>query len=184
MKEIVQRDNPVLRLKAKEVNLKDIRSAKMRTILKDMKVALASQDDGVALAAPQIGVSSRIFIISDKIDDILSSGEKPKKGKTNLIYINPKISKLSKEVKLLEEGCLSVRWLYGKKVRSTKATIEAYDENGKKFVRGGSGLLAQIFQHETDHLDGVLFVDDAQDLREMPADKIPSRFKKERTHEA
>jgi peptide deformylase len=59
-----------------------------------------------------------------------------------------------------------VRWLYGKTYRSKKATVEAYDENGRKFKMGGSGLLAQIFQHETDHLNGILFIDHAKDVKE------------------
>ena len=59
-----------------------------------------------------------------------------------------------------------MRWLYGKTFRSKKATIMAYDENGKKFTRGASGLLAQIFQHETDHLNGILFIDHAKDIKE------------------
>ena len=66
----------------------------------------------------------------------------------------------------LVEGCLSVRWLYGSTHRSRKATITAYDEKGKKFQRGAAGLLAQIFQHETDHLKGVLFIDHAKDIKE------------------
>jgi peptide deformylase len=174
MKDIVQRDASVLREKAKEVPVKEIKSAKIKKILKDMKEALASQDDGVALAAPQIGVPLRIFIITGKIHDILYPEEKSKKGKINLVYINPKITRLSKEQKLVEEGCLSVRWLYGKAKRSTRATITAHDEHGEKFERGGSGLLAQIFQHETDHLNGILFTDHAADLHELPPDKIRS----------
>ncbi len=179
MKEIVQRDNPVLRIKTKEVPLKDIQSAKIKKVIKEMKEALASQEDGVALAAPQIGVSLRIFIITEKIYDILYPEDATKKGKIDLVYINPKITKISKEQKLLEEGCLSVRWLYGKKVRSTRASVSAYNEKGEKIERGGSGLLAQIFQHETDHLDGVLFIDNAEDLHELPPKEAPSRFKKE-----
>ncbi|MDD4988997.1 MAG: peptide deformylase [Candidatus Pacebacteria bacterium] len=179
MKEIVQRDNPILRIKAKEVPAKEIRSLKIRKIIKEMKEALASQDDGVALAAPQIGVSLRIFVITEKIFDILYPEDKLKKREIDLVYINPKITKLSKEQKLLEEGCLSVRWLYGKRMRSIKATISAYNEKGEKFERGGSGLLAQIFQHETNHLDGILFTDEAQDLRELPPEQIPSRLKKD-----
>ncbi|MBI3888666.1 peptide deformylase [Candidatus Nomurabacteria bacterium] len=82
------------------------------------------------------------------------------------MFINPKISKLSRDKVWVPEGCLSVRWLYGKTYRSTKATIAAYNENGKKFTRGASGLLAQIFQHETDHLNGILFIDHAIDIKE------------------
>ncbi len=58
-----------------------------------------------------------------------------------------------------------MRPFYGKTWRSKKATVTAYDENGKKFERGGSGLLAQIFQHETDHLNGILFIDHAKDVK-------------------
>ena len=64
----------------------------------------------------------------------------------------------------MHEGCLSVRPLWGEVERSTNATVEAYDETGKKFTRGAGGLLAHIFQHETDHLDGVLFIDRARNV--------------------
>jgi peptide deformylase len=84
----------------------------------------------------------------------------------DLVFINPVISKLSREKHEVPEGCLSVRWLYGKTIRSKKVTVTAYDENGKKFIRGASGLLAQIFQHETDHLKGILFIDYAKDIKE------------------
>ena len=67
----------------------------------------------------------------------------------------------------MEEGCLSVRYLYGKVSRGLKATIEAHDENGKKFERGGTGLLAQIFQHEVDHLNGILFIDKTKYVEEI-----------------
>jgi peptide deformylase len=67
----------------------------------------------------------------------------------------------------MEEGCLSVRPLFGKVRRATRATIEAYNEHGEKFTMEGSGLLAHVFQHETDHLEGVLFIDKAKNLREV-----------------
>ena len=89
----------------------------------------------------------------------------------DLIFINPKISKLSREKEWVPEGCLSVRPLYGKTHRSKKAIITAYNEKGKKFTRGASGLLSQIFQHETDHLDGVLFIDHAKDVKEEKLDQ-------------
>jgi peptide deformylase len=67
----------------------------------------------------------------------------------------------------MEEGCLSVRWVYGKTKRADKAMVEAYNERGHKFVRQGSGLLAQIYQHEIDHLNGILFIDKASHLVEI-----------------
>ncbi|MFH1608724.1 MAG: peptide deformylase [Patescibacteria group bacterium] len=170
MKKIVQREEKVLRKIAKEVPIKEITSFKIKKIIKEMQSALKTQKDGVALAAPQIGYSLQIFIISGKIfhkdflrgQILLKDAKIPK----DLIFINPKISKLSREKEWTPEGCLSVRWAYGEVYRSKKATVTAYDEHGKKFTRGASGLLAQAFQHETDHLNGVLFIDKAQNVKE------------------
>jgi peptide deformylase len=84
------------------------------------------------------------------------------------VFINPKILKSSKEKKYMLEGCLSVRWLYGEVERSKQVTIESFDERGKKHVRGAGGLMAQIFQHEIDHLNGILFDSKAHNLRDLP----------------
>ena len=176
MKKILQKKEKVLRKIAKEVAVSDIKTAKIKKILKEMLSALRSQKDGVAIAAPQIGYSIRIFAVSGRIfsknflktkEEILSSQESDKKEEKakDLIFVNPKIFKLSREKEWVPEGCLSVRPLYGKTWRSKKATVIAYDENGKKFTRGASGLLAQIFQHETDHLNGILFIDHAKDIK-------------------
>jgi peptide deformylase len=71
------------------------------------------------------------------------------------------------------EGCLSVRWLYGEVSRAKQVMIESLDEHGKKHVRGAGGLMAQIYQHETDHLDGILFDSKAENLRDLPPDQYP-----------
>jgi peptide deformylase len=170
-KKIVQKSEEVLRKEAREIPIHDIKTPKIQKILKEMSAALLSQNDGVAIAAPQIGYSLKIFLVSGKVfdKDFLHGEGSPKEKKDipkDLVFINPVISKLSREKDWVPEGCLSVRWLYGKTYRSKKATVTAYDENGKKFTRGASGLLAQIFQHETDHLKGVLFIDHAVDIKE------------------
>ncbi len=162
---IIQREHPTLRTIAKPVPEKEITGAKIKKIIEDMIIALESQDDGVAIAAPQIDVPYRIFIVSHKVF-ALTKRHKDRVGK-NLVCINPVITKLSKDKKNLEEGCLSVRYLYGKVSRSHKATIEATDEHGTAFSLGASGLLAQIFQHEMDHLDGILFIDKAKNVEEI-----------------
>lgn len=183
MKKILQKEAAVLREISQEVSLETIKTPKFKTILKEMKEALDSQDDGVAIAAPQIGYPLRIFIVSRKVKEIIekskdydsvsrpeqSEGNKSYKAMalTDLVFINPVIKKISKERKVVEEGCLSVRYLYGQVSRSKKATVEAYNENGEKFSRGGSGLMAQIFQHEIDHLDGILFIDKAKHIEEI-----------------
>jgi peptide deformylase len=131
-----------------------------------MKSALSTQKDGVAIAAPQIGESLRMFLVSDHVMK-LADKEYKSLGK-DIIFINPKITKLSKEKYEAEEGCLSVRWKYGKVERSVKATVKGYNELGEKVERGASGLLAQVFQHETEHLDGILFIDKAYDVQDLP----------------
>jgi peptide deformylase len=179
MKKILQQTEPVLREIAQEVGIADIPTLKIQKILKEMSSSLKGQDDGVAIAAPQIGYPLRIFVVSGKIfskefvksrEGEFSEEDAPRLNKKekikDLVFINPVISRLSREKEWVPEGCLSVRWLYGKTLRSKKAMVTAYDENGNKFTRGGSGLLAQIFQHETDHLNGILFIDHAKDVKE------------------
>ncbi len=180
---IFQKESPVLREISKSVPVEKINTPKTKKVIKDMKNALASQDDGVAIAAPQIGVPLRIFIVSKRVEEIMfeeknkgkDEGGKPTaKNFQDAVFINPVIKKLSKEKNTVEEGCLSVRYLYGKVERSKKVFIEAYDEKGKKFSSGGSGLIAQIFQHEVDHLDGILFIDKAKFVEEV----LPQNAKK------
>jgi peptide deformylase len=163
MVEIIQKENKILRMISKNVELSEISKPKIQKIIADMSEALDSQEDGVAIAAPQIGISLRIFILSKKIFKYTNDYDK-NKIYSNLVFINPKIIAISKDKKVMEEGCLSVRPIYGKVRRATRATIEAYNEKGEKFTMQGSGILAQAFQHETDHLEGILFIDKATDL--------------------
>jgi len=173
MVEIVQKDAPVLRKSAEKVPVKEITSEQIKKIVADMKAALASQDDGVAIAAPQIGELLRIFVVSGKVTSLMEKGEEDldKIKYPDMTFINPEIVKTSKRTIWADEGCLSVRFLYGKVKRSIKTTIRAYDEFGKITERGASGLLAQVFQHEMDHLRGVLFTDKAKEIEEIPPEK-------------
>lgn len=185
--QIVSEGHPALRHMADEVPLSEISSPKIKNLISEMKDALASQEDGIGLAAPQIGVALRIFIVSKKIfSNVQTAPDNAKKVGANdststatsntvstkvnddLVFINPVLVKESKEKRWMEgEGCLSVRWVYGKVRRSTKVTIRAYNEHGQVFERGAGGLLAHIFQHEVDHLNGILFIDKAKDLEEV-----------------
>lgn len=163
IKEIIQKENDILRKNSSEVPVEQIESTEIQEILQDMKDSLATQSDGVALAAPQISISKRIFIVSKHVFEMQEWD-----GKFETIFINPKIIKQSKDKKTMDEGCLSVRPYYGKVKRSSRATVEAFNEKGEKFEMEGSGLLAQIFQHEIDHLDGILFIDKAKNVRALP----------------
>lgn len=178
---IVQDGDPVLRAIAHPVPKDDFGTKKLNDILDQMTRALAREHDGVAIAAPQIGVPLRIFIVARGAFAIVD-GEKnnseavdvPPKTmpEKNMIAINPEIIKFSRKKVKVPEGCLSVRWLYGNTIRSEKALLRAYDENGKLFTYGGSGLVAQIFQHETDHLNGILFIDHATEIEELSPEEI------------
>lgn len=193
---IVQKEAPVLREKASPVNPKDFSSPRLKKILADMTSALEKEEDGVAIAAPQIGVPLRIFVISRRAFEFVENEingknlhdtetEPPKHKKTparDMVFINPEIIKLSRKKIWVPEGCLSVRWLYGETSRADKATVRAYDEHGKLFTRGGSGLMAQIFQHETDHLNGVLFIDHARNVEKITKEEM-ERHRHEHEHE-
>ncbi|MES2953418.1 MAG: methionyl-tRNA formyltransferase [Patescibacteria group bacterium] len=168
IREIVQEGTPVLREVTKEVPLESIRSPKIQKLIAEMKATASRCVDGVALAAPQIGEPLRIFVVSPR-----AYAEGEDLSEENLVYINPKIVKLSKKREELDEGCLSVRNVYGKIERSERATIVAYNEHGVSFERGAGGLLAEIFQHEMDHLEGKLFIDFARDLRMVPPKEVP-----------
>ena len=169
---ILDRDAPILRAHAQAVSPEEIGSPKMEKILAKMKKALYQEDDGVAIAAPQVGESLRIFMIRGSAY-ALSRGKKAIEGEAfpDLVFINPEIVKRSQKKRKMEEGCLSVRWLYGEVNRHEKVSITALDENGKPIAKGASGFLSQIFQHEIDHLEGVLFTDKAENVHDLPPAK-------------
>lgn len=102
--------------------------------------------EGVGLAAPQIGIAQRFFVlISD--DDI------------RRVFVNPQIIATSSEMTDYEEGCLSLPGFNENIRRPEKVTVQALNENGKPFTLNADGLLARIIQHENDHLDGILYID-------------------------
>ena len=117
----------------------------IRTLIDDMFEAMVDAN-GVGLAAPQVGKKLRLFVaVAD--DDV------------KRVFINPQIVSTSEEVGDYEEGCLSIPGVYETIRRPVRVTVQALDENGKPFTLEADGLLARIIQHETDHLDGILFID-------------------------
>ncbi len=158
MATLVPENHPALHTMAEEVTLEEFKDGTVAKIVKDLRAAIKTYKvDGytaVAIAAPQIGVSKRVFIIEDQSKD--------EDRLPTVVAVNPRFTKLSKKSHLVGEGCLSIPDRYGLVRRSTNVTLEAYDENGDKFTRGAGGLLAQIMQHEYDHLDGILFTDRAE----------------------
>ena len=137
---VTGRDNDSLRKKSREVKKVNKRTI---TLLDDMKETM-HHDDGVGLAAPQVGVLRRIAVIEFE-DDFFE-------------IINPQITKRSGE-ETADEGCLSVPGVRGYVKRPHMITVKYMDRDGKDHEVELSGMLARIFCHEIDHLDGVLFVD-------------------------
>ncbi|MEK7553957.1 MAG: methionyl-tRNA formyltransferase, partial [Patescibacteria group bacterium] len=171
MKEIVQDGEKVLREIAKPVPESLFGSKELDTLIKDMSEALDRYPEGVAIAAPQIGISYRIFIVrKDRTVSVsVSSSQQPAASKPEIqIYINPEIVKTSRKKANANEGCLSVHGVYGTTKRHERVTIKARKEDGSRITRGGGGLLAQIFEHEVDHLNGILFTDHAERLLRIP----------------
>lgn len=162
MVSIIQDPHDTLRATATTVPLEAITTSEVRSVIQKMKKALDGQSDGVAIAAPQIDVSLRIFVVSKKA---IPGAEE------DITFINPVIIRRGKKKENMSEGCLSVRWKYGMVKRSTTATVRAYNEEGHEFVMSGKDLLAQIFQHEIDHLDGILFIDSATDIQDLPPEQ-------------
>jgi len=162
--------NP-LRIITQAVKKDEFGSPYLKEVIKAMQSALSGESDGVAIAAPQIALPLRIFVVSP---EAYNEGTKWKP----LVFINPKIKKISKKTATVQEGCLSIRWVYGKTVRSLLATVEAYDVEGNKFTYGASGLIAHIFQHEIDHLDGILFTDHGFDFEEYTEAEVKRNEKK------
>jgi peptide deformylase len=171
---IVQIDNDEknpLRAHATLVKKSEFGTEELKNIIAVMQKSLAKENDGVALAASQIGISKRIFVVSPL------AYEETAKWKP-LVFINPTLTKMSRKMEERQEGCLSVRWIYGKTKRHVSATVDAFDVDGNKFSFGGSGLLAHIFQHEVDHLEGVLFIDHGYDLEEYTEEEVKAMDQK------
>lgn len=132
-------------LSEKAVRVKEFDSA--LAILIDAMFETMDEADGVGLAGPQVGASSRLFVV-----DTRHPGER-------MAFINPEIVETSVEMVPYEEGCLSIPGVYHDVMRPASVTVQAQDVKGRPFTLKAEGLLARVIQHENDHLDGHLFID-------------------------
>lgn len=160
LREIVKIPDEVLRKKAHKVTNFD---KELATIIDDMFETMR-EEPGVGLAAPQIGLSQRLVVIEYAEDE----AEKPK----SFALINPEIIKTSDETELGIEGCLSIPNLVGEVERFSSITVKAQNKFGKSIRVKASGWLARIFQHEIDHLEGILFTDRATRIWQPSKDEL------------
>jgi peptide deformylase len=157
--DIVQINTPegdtVLRARARKISRLDDTT---RAIARDLIETLVTVSDGVGLAAPQIGESVRMIAI------YIPRGylEEDDPGFQMVLY-NPQIVRRRGGKETEDEGCLSLRWWYGPVERDVEVTVRAYDLNDKEVRFTAHGFLARVFQHEIDHLDGIMFTDRMDD---------------------
>ena len=151
---VVAYGHPVLKKVAKEI---DPSFPNLKEFITDMFDTMY-QSDGVGLAAPQVNVPLRIVVVEFGSEE---DEEAPKKLYT---VINPEITRPSTETVLGTEGCLSVPGIVGEVERAESLTVKGLSRRGQPITIKAKGWLARIFQHEIDHLDGILFVDRAEKL--------------------
>lgn len=141
---------PSLRVRSVEVDPKMIGTPDFQTYLDTFVLTLVERGDGIGLASPQVGRNERVIAIKER--------------RGVAIYINPEITKHSEKTEIGEEGCLSVPGVWGLVERAKRVSVKALDRHGRRIEIDGKGLEAIIFQHEIDHLDGVLFIDKATQI--------------------
>jgi len=155
LREVIKLPEPLLRKKAHK--LTDFGSETQKLI--DDMIDTMRAEPGVGLAAPQVNVSLRLIVVEYAIDDTVEN-PKPKL----FVVANPQIVHRSTDKVKGIEGCLSVPNLFGEVERANQVVVEGLNRRGKKQKIAAVGWLARIYQHEIDHLDGILFVDRAEKL--------------------
>ena len=167
VREIITPKNPTLRKKARKVTNFD--DPKLQTLIDDMVETLLDAP-GVGLAAPQVAESQRVIIVHLP-DDEESVEEYGDDAGVLHIVINPEIVRSSRDMVDGMEACLSIPGYYGSVPRHAAVTVRGHDRNGKEIRIKSRDWLARVFQHEIDHLDGVLFIDRATELyRQAPSE--------------
>jgi peptide deformylase len=160
---VARMGHPVLRAKARPLEAAEIRSGEVQQLIDDMFETMAEYQ-GVGLAAPQIHESVRLFVAGiparAAADDEEDEDEEDDRDEMPLIaLINPEITPVGREVSEDWEGCLSIPDIRGRVPRARQIVAKGYDRTGKRVEIKASGFSARVIQHETDHLDGVLFFD-------------------------
>jgi peptide deformylase len=152
LREIVTLPDPVLRRKARTVTRFN---AEFQTLIDDMIETLRDAP-GVGLAAPQVGVSNRLIVVEYPVDD--DQEDSPKKL---FVVVNPEIKEASAETEMGIEGCLSIPGLQGEVERALAVTVKGQTRHGQPVKIKAKNWLARIFQHEIDHINGIVFTDRA-----------------------
>jgi len=123
-------------------------------------IELMRQEQGIGLAAPQVGLPWRLFVADVPPGEDASPDDDPPSATRGVrVYVNPRLHGFEGEATIREEGCLSLPDIRGDVPRSPRVSVTALGLDGRPFTERGAGLLARCWQHEVDHLDGVLIID-------------------------
>ena len=153
---VARMGHPVLRARARAIDVGEIKSSRIQQLIDDMFETM-SEYQGVGLAAPQVHASVRLFVAGfPKRDD---EDDDDREEIPLIALINPEITVAGPETVEDWEGCLSIPDIRGKVPRARQIVLRAFDRKGKRFEMPASNFTARVIQHETDHLDGVLFFD-------------------------
>lgn len=164
--------HPILRQKARELRKSEVGSPELERLIDDM-IETMEEYSGIGLAAPQVHQSVRLGIVGYSE----SNDRYPDQGQQELtVFINPKITVIDPTLQRYWEGCLSVPEMRGLVARPRKIRIDAWNREGKPFHLEAEGFLATVFQHEFDHLDGVLYIDRLVDTRHLAFTEEYQRF--------
>lgn len=153
--------NPILRQKARELSEKEVLSEQIQQLIRSIRQTLKERKYGIGLAAQQVGRNIALSVIHIRPTKLRPN--LPKSKWADLVIINPKITKTYGAKIPTWEGCISLAEVFAKVPRYKKVQLEYLDENVVKRIKIFEDLLAQVIQHETDHLNGVLFVDKVTD---------------------
>jgi peptide deformylase len=156
---VARMGHPVLRARARTVDPSAIRTPAFQRLIDDMFETM-SEYQGVGLAAPQVHESVRLFVAGfASSPDEDGEDDDPDRRVPLMALVNPEVKPASSEVAEDWEGCLSIPDIRGRVPRARQVVVQAYDRRGKRIELKASGFTARVIQHETDHLDGVLFFD-------------------------
>ena len=173
---IVSVGDPVLRERAREVSSDELRSRELRRLLDDM-IETVRDANGAGLAANQVGSLHRVAVVEVRP----GNPRYPYKPPVPLtVMINPSVEPIGAETLAINEGCLSVPDLRGTVPRATAVRVHDLDRDGEEHIEERRGLTAGTFQHELDHLNGVLFLDRVSDPTTFTTWEQFDRFGRER----
>ncbi len=160
--------HPVLRIKTAVASRTDIATAEVQRLIDDM-IDTMLEYNGVGLAAPQVHQSVRLFVahIPPNEDEDDDEADRADRRAHVITVINPEISAVSRHVEEEWEGCLSIPDLRGQVPRYRDILVKGLNRHGERLEIKAGGFAARILQHESDHLDGVLFLDRMKTLRNL-----------------